>query len=250
MSTRSLRRLAAAVALVPFLVLSACGDDRAVVAPLSSLASASVVTVRASGCGDPAVSGVGFFVEADLVVTAAHVVAGADAVVVQLFDGGEADAVVVELDAERDVAVLAVSRLGPPLALSDVTTSGDVVIIGRSGLGTDSRVERLIMLTIPDIYMGDRVDRRSLELAGPVGPGMSGAPVMDHTNSVTGMVVASSEEHGYAVAALELRAVLAGRHDWRGDAGGCAVNEPYDCIIGNPRASLSPACSSPSLARR
>ena len=74
-------------------------------------ASPSVVRVLGTAC-DVGVEGTGWAARPDLVVTAAHVVAGQKDTVVELQSGGRLPADVVAFDPRNDVAVLRVGNLG------------------------------------------------------------------------------------------------------------------------------------------
>src|SRR5213078_2025848 len=80
-------------------------------------AAPSVVRVLGTACG-VGVEGTGWTARSDLVVTAAHVVAGQDDTVVELQSGGRFPAAIVAFDPRNDVAVLRVDGLSlRPLAL-------------------------------------------------------------------------------------------------------------------------------------
>ncbi len=73
-------------------------------------ATAAAVDVRVAGCGPRVGVGAGSLLDDDLVVTAAHVVAGADAVDVVPTDGALVPAEVVLFDPELDLALLRATR--------------------------------------------------------------------------------------------------------------------------------------------
>src|SRR6266480_2949428 len=74
-------------------------------------AASSVVRVLGTACGVD-VEGTGWTARSDLVVTAAHVVAGQDDTIVELQSGARLPAQAVAFDTRNDIAVLHVDNLG------------------------------------------------------------------------------------------------------------------------------------------
>ncbi|HEX6567712.1 MAG TPA: MarP family serine protease, partial [Acidimicrobiales bacterium] len=114
--------------------------------------------------------GSGFFVDDDLVVTNAHVVAGEDESTVELADGSTLEADVVAFDPQRDLAVLRTRSGGaPPLPVrpADVGDTGGV--FGRPGGGpleiSPFRVADQITAVGRDIYDQGSTSRDVLVLA-------------------------------------------------------------------------------------
>jgi len=190
--------------------------------------SASTVKVETTGCGGGA-AGSGWTVREGLVVTNAHVVAGADGVRVLRPDGERLDAVVVAFDDDRDVALLRVDGLGQqPLALDTPREGADGATLGHPA-GQDqlrvapARVEQLIDATGRDIYNQDPTTRRVVVLAASLQQGDSGSPLVDADGEVVGVVFAISPDRpdtAYALAPREVRAVLDGPRD-PGNSGRC-----------------------------
>src|SRR5699024_3133241 len=117
-----------------------------------------------------------------VLVTNAHVVAGADSVSVQS-SGKLLDATVVHFDPDVDLAVLDVHGLEAPA----LTMAGDPVDAGTSAaaLGypldgpltvTPLRVRSMVPLRGPNIYGTRTVTREVYSLRGSVRPGNSGGP--------------------------------------------------------------------------
>lgn len=190
--------------------------------------AASTVKVETTGCGG-ASAGSGWTVRDGLVVTNAHVVAGADTVRVLRPDGQRLDAVVVAFDDDRDVALLRVEGLGQqPLALDVPREGADGATLGHPG-GQDqlrvapARVEQLLDATGRDIYNQDPTTRRVVVLAASLQQGDSGSPLVDTDGDVVGVVFAISPDRegtAYALAPREVRAVLDGPRD-PGSTGRC-----------------------------
>lgn len=176
----------------------------------------STVRIDAEGCRRGYV-GSGWVVDDGLVVTNAHVIAGADAVRVRHPRGDRFDAEVVRFDAGRDLAVLRVPDLDrPALPLGEARADAEGVVIGYPGGRSQPRVAPVTVReerrTVGrDIYREDRVERRVVFLAASLRQGDSGAPVVDQAGQVMGVVFAISPDRAttaYALAPSEVRAVL------------------------------------------
>lgn len=222
--------LVAAAGAVVAVLLSVGGDGEARVvdpepvpdAALAADVRAAAVLVEATGCRIES-QGMGAAVGADLVVTSAHVVAGASDVVVTADDGSQHAADVVGFDPLRDIAVLDVPSLGAmALELAAPRTGSPTLVIAR-GLDSngdpaievlDSSVVRTINIFISDIYGDGRHERRGMELAVDIGPGDSGGGVVDGSGALVGVVFSSSrgkQDIAYAVSATELETLIADR---------------------------------------
>jgi S1-C subfamily serine protease len=180
-------------------------------------AAPSTVKVETEGCG-LAFAGSGWTVEAGLVMTNAHVVAGADRVRVLRTDGTRLDAEVVTFDPERDLALLAVPGLDrPPLSLAEPTAGEGAVTMGHPGGVDDLRLSpttigQPIDAVGRDIYGQGRTQRRIVVLAAELEQGSSGSPVVDASGGVVGVVFAVSPDApgtAYALAPREVETVLA-----------------------------------------
>ncbi len=181
----------------------------------------SFVSVTATGCGGRSVAS-GFAVADDLVVTAAHPVAGRRQVAVTDSAGRTRNGFVVALDPTLDIAAVRVPGLGADpvvLAAGDGShlappgSSGVVAAAPEGGelVAKPARVTRRVRANMDDIYETGRVSRRGLELSFDGGYGDSGAAVLNADDAVVGMVFATSrfrEDVGYAVRAVEVRSLL------------------------------------------
>ncbi len=189
--------------------LTACANQTSV----SSTASA--VGVRASGCSLTDSLGSGVAVGPTLIATSAHTVAGATSVVVVAQNGEEYSAQVVGFNPRQDVAVLQIQESGPFSDLGSAKKEDSGLLttwLGDGGFETiDVRVNRLLLVTIEDIYLESVSKRRAFEIAAEVTKGDSGAPVYASDGTVSGIVYGSSRERpgiGFAVSALEIIAVV------------------------------------------
>ena len=187
--------------------------------PRIAAALGSVVHVRAESrdCGQAQV-GSGWVVSPRHVVTNAHVVAGAQDVVVSVRGTGrERVARVVAYDPERDVAVLDVPGLpAPALPQGDALSTGDAAVLagfpGDAGLWVGpARVRGTLTASGQDVYGTSSVVRQIYSLRAQVRRGASGGPVLDPRGRVVGMVFATSlddPDTGYALTLREIAPVL------------------------------------------
>lgn len=179
------------------------------------------VTVTATGCGGRSVAS-GFAVADDLVVTAAHPVAGRRQVAVTDSAGETRNGYVVAFDASLDVAALRVPGLrADPVTLTpddaaERAPAGSTGVVASASVGGEwvakpAQVIRRVRANIDDIYETHRVSRRGLELSFDGGYGDSGAAVLNSDGTVVGMIFATSrsrQDVGYAVRAAEIHDVL------------------------------------------
>ena len=176
-------------------------------------AAPSVLRVVAQGCNQRA-SGSSFVIADEYVVTNAHVVVGADRVIVQTSDDSF-DAVPVLVDLELDVALLWANGLdAPQLSFTQVEPRrGDLGATLGYPDGGNETVERATVAatyfaTGRDVTEAERVTRRIIELRSRVIPGDSGGPFVLEDGTVGGVVFAESKVDplvGYALSPLEVR---------------------------------------------
>ena len=176
-------------------------------------AAPSVLRVVAEGCNQRA-SGSSFVIADEYLVTNAHVVVGADSVIVQTSNDSY-DAVPVLVDLELDVALLWANGLDAPrLAFTTVEPKrgalGATVGYPNGGNETVERatVAAAYFATGLDVTEEERVTRRILELRSRVIPGDSGGPFVLEDGTVGGVVFAESRVDplvGYALSPLEAR---------------------------------------------
>ena len=178
---------------------------------------ATATWVHAVGCGRLQ-TGSGFAVDADLIVTNAHVVAGGRELTVEAADGAVVAAVVVAFDPGRDLALLSVPGHGlRPLPFADAAIGDLAVVVGHPGGVLDprvaaARIDRRVLGVGRDIYGDDGAERDLLFLAAELRPGDSGAPVVGADGELLGVVFAISPDEptvAYAVTADEVRELLA-----------------------------------------
>jgi hypothetical protein len=184
-------------------------DTPAVVAALDSVVK---VEGTAQECSTR-LTGSGFVVGADLIMTNAHVVAGVDTPTVRVKGKGKAfEGVVVYFDPYRDVAIIRTKDF-PSVALriSEPLTRGDsAVVAGFPGGGPltliPARVRSVTNSIGTDIYGISEVTREIYAISADIRQGDSGAPMFALDGTVAGLIFASSAtdaETGYALTAKE-----------------------------------------------
>jgi S1-C subfamily serine protease len=166
--------------------------------PELSAAAASVVRITglAFECGGN-LTGSGFVVADDRVVTNAHVVAGVDDPIVHAPGRPPAAGRVVWFDAENDLAVIATDGLGvTPLGLADPPAAEqDVAVAGYPfGGPLEIRPARVMASGPLTISVDDTTTSRDVvTLAADVDQGNSGGPVLTGDGLVGGVVFAKSQ---------------------------------------------------------
>lgn len=180
-------------------------------------ARSSVVRVRGYACG-LGVAGTGWIAAPELIVTAAHVVAGIDDPVVDHGEGTpEVSGQVVAFDKRNDVAVVRVDRIaGRPLQLADEPEGKEGAILGfpgnRAYTAVPARVGRDVTFLNRDAYGNFPVTRTVTLLRGMVEPGNSGGPVVSTIGEVLATVFGSraqNDTNGFGVPNRLVRDLLA-----------------------------------------
>ena len=170
-------------------------------------AATRVVKVIGTACG-VGVEGSGWFAGRNLVVTAAHVVAGESNTLVRI-PGDQLPgrgASVVVLDIHNDVAVLRVQGVDvKPLQFADPRSGASVAILGYpldGGLtATPGRIGRTATVLTQDALEHGPVARAITAVGGDVRHGDSGGPVVDAAGRVESMIFAKRKDSpsGYGV---------------------------------------------------
>lgn len=189
-------------------------DLTSINAPAVVAALDSVVKVEgtAAECSTR-LTGSGFVIGPDLIITNAHVLAGVDKPTIRIKGKGKAfEGTVIYFDPALDVALIRTKDI-PSVALqiSDPLVRGDnAVIAGFPGGGPlaliPGRVRSVSESNGTDIYGKEPVIREIYSLSADIQQGDSGAPMFALDGTVAGLVFASSAtdaQTGYALTAKE-----------------------------------------------
>lgn len=175
----------------------------------------SVVRVLSTACG-LGIEGSGWAVAPGLIVTNAHVIAGADDTTVTTQDGAELDATPVYYGTRNDLALLRVGADIPTLPISSRRPVGaDAAVLGYPENGpyvlAPARLGETRETVSEDSYGRGPVDRTIVSLGGSVRSGNSGGPLVDGEGRVVGVVFAtttSGSPGGFAIPAELVRGAL------------------------------------------
>jgi len=192
-------------------------------------AAQDVVRVLGTACG-VGVEGSGWFATDDLVVTAAHVVAGERDTGVEIPGlSGVHAADVVAFDPHNDIAVLRVQqRASFALPLVDPQPGAAVAVVGYPEDGplqsTPGRVGPTAVALTQDAYGNGPVERTITALSGDIRHGDSGAPAIDANGAVEATIFAArlGTTGGYGVPSSVVRRVLDSAGTASVSTGSCA----------------------------
>jgi len=140
-------------------------------------------------------TGTGVIVNTDgAILTAAHVVEGADAIKVTYADGKGSKAVVAGADAKQDIALLAPAELPetvvPAVLGGGVAVGDDVVAIGNP-LGLTASTTSGVVSGLGRVARGESGQLAGLiQFDAAVNPGSSGGPLINDRGQVVGVIVA------------------------------------------------------------
>jgi uncharacterized membrane protein required for colicin V production len=192
-------------------------------------ATTRVVKVLGTACG-VGVEGSGWFAGPNLVVTAAHVVAGEGDTIIRIPGRAlPAPADVVVLDVHNDLAVLRVTGTdAKPLRLADARSGASVAILGYpldGGLtATPGRIGATATVLTQDALGHGPVARSITAVSGKVEHGDSGGPAVDRAGRVETSIFAArlGSASGYGVPSSIIRSDLAHAATHRVSTGACA----------------------------
>lgn len=186
----------------------------------TALDEAAQSVARVSGvaysCGTGA-TGSGFVIDDDLIVTNAHVVAGADTVMIELPGEPAVDGAVVYFDPVDDLAMISADVDAAPLDVVPSLSVGDSAVVqgypyGGPFTAVPSTVIDVGEMPIDDVYGGEKSPREVYTLAAEVRPGNSGGPLLTPDGEVAGVVFArdlDDDRIGYAMTTAELLPAMA-----------------------------------------
>ena len=188
------------------LTLMACSAFSQDLADLFEQNKHSVVTIYVSesmntGTGDPRTFtsnqglGSGILIKDDLVLTASHVVANADKIMVQFYDGESVEATTTRISRMADVAVITLSSppANPKVALfgnSDDVRIGDEIFVVGAPMGLPYSLSRGVISGRHAEHELSN-DGKSLEFFqtdAAINTGNSGGPMFNYNGEVIGIV--------------------------------------------------------------
>ena len=218
MRSTSRAAVLAALLAIPFAVSSAWADSS--LADLVERVAPSVVNIHTSGTRQPQTAwdalfggpqsfsslGSGFVVDADrgLIVTNAHVIAGASTIQILAWDGRIVEAKLLGADRDVDLAVLQAPNLGLPrveIGDSRALRVGDDVFAVGNPYGHGHTVTRGI-LSARARTLGREAFDLFLQTDAAINPGNSGGPLFDADGRVVGVntiVDSRAEAIGFAM---------------------------------------------------
>jgi putative serine protease PepD len=177
-------------------------------------AQPSVVTIRTDttsvGGKLPLAAGSGVIISADgLVLTNAHVIAGASGLKVILFDGTSKAATLVGSFPDDDVALIKITEPGTltPAVLGTATDLkvGDPVIAIGNALnlgGSPSVTEGIVSAKDRDIQTSEGNLTNLIQTDAAINPGNSGGPLLNASGQVVGIntaIIENSQNIGFAI---------------------------------------------------
>jgi S1-C subfamily serine protease len=192
-------------------------------------AGESVVRVLSTACG-LGIEGSGWSVAPGLIVTNAHVIAGADDTTVTTQDGVELDAQPVYYEPANDLALLRVGAEIPVLEISHRSEEGRrAAVLGYPENGpyalAPARIGETRETISEDSYGRGPVEREIIALGGRVRSGNSGGPVVDAHGEAVGTVFAATTSGvpgGFAIPAQLVESALELTNEWT-DTGPCTL---------------------------
>jgi S1-C subfamily serine protease len=175
----------------------------------------SVVRVLSTACG-LGIEGSGWAAAPGVVVTNAHVVAGADDTTVTTQGGAELDATAIYYEPRQDLALLRIGAALPVLPISGERRVGeDAAVLGYPENGpyalAPARLGETRATISEDSYGNGPVERTITAMSGTVRSGNSGGPLVDPRGEVVGTVFAattSGPAGGFAIPAEQVGEAL------------------------------------------
>jgi S1-C subfamily serine protease len=197
-----------ALASTALLALPACStrtSDR------SNRDTGAAVGISHTGCPPETSNGSGIIIEPGIVLTAAHVLKGADEIVVTNV-GNTTTGTIVAFDPEMDLALLQLAEpIGSAVPMADLTEIEEPDIEGATGVAFVMRngevrelpvtVRRKINLRTEDIYIDGEYERPAWELDADTNAGDSGGAVVVNDRVIGVLSLRSNryESRAYAI---------------------------------------------------
>jgi tetratricopeptide (TPR) repeat protein len=213
------RRLPLCFALLSLLLVAAAqAQDGAALPDLVRRVKPDVVAiVTYDAKGNVLMSGSGFFVRPDQVVTNVHVIEGARRVEVKTLDGKGRiyqSAGALAVDEEGDLALLSVELPAERAHGSDVTTTlpdeGERIFVIGNPLRLEGSISDGIVSAVREVPNLGRI----IQITAPISHGNSGSPVFNMRGQVVGVVtvkVVNGQNINLALGAARVAALRAGK---------------------------------------
>jgi len=180
------------------LIAAACGAD----VNDDSMEPRVAVAISTEGCTRPQ-QGTGVVIEGEMVLTAAHVLAGATDVEVTSWRGETFEALPVLIDPDLDFAVLRVTGLNvapAPIADGEIGVIAAVAVPRGGTRLMGASLLRVVSARTTDIYRSHKVVKLALEVELDAQSGDSGAPILNSSSEVVGILISTSVALGSSFA--------------------------------------------------
>ena len=179
----------------------------------------SVFQIKGLGCNSLQY-GTGFFIDENIVVTNAHVVAGVNSPEI-IYRGDSYKLDFISLDPNSDLAILRSQNIQHrPLKLDEAEEGefGTVVAFIKDGtkVTTEVEIREKILAVGKDIFGEPGESREALALGAKIESGFSGAPVLNKNSAVVGVIFSRSRggsSTAYAVQSSEVQKILKNEPD-------------------------------------
>jgi len=182
---------------------------------VATKAESSIVRITSFACGG-IISGSGFVVAPDLVMTNAHVIAGAHRPIIK-YGTQSYEGVPILFSQSMDVTILHVKGLpANPLTLLDreVADNTPVAVLGYPG-GNYTALPGIVidkqLIQSSNLYGVGAFGRQAYEVKANVAEGSSGGPMITENGKVVGVIFAKSiitENYGYALTSSSLQSLV------------------------------------------
>jgi S1-C subfamily serine protease len=197
------------------------------------------LTGDATQCSQ-SVSGSGFYISENMLLTNAHVVAGVESLQVRLTpEERSVSGQVIYFDPEKDIAVVVTDPIQyrPGIfASKPARDRSEAVVVGFPEGGelraTPARIRSVIQARGENIYGDIGVEREVYAFRSKVRSGNSGGPLVDEQGRILGLVFGSSvdSEIGYALTNAELEEAIKFSSNWTPasgsvDTGSCELRQ-------------------------
>lgn len=180
-------------------------------ATLAPHVSEATVGIEATGCPPTTSRGSGVLLQDGLILTAAHVIAGATEVVATI-NGTQLAATVTSFDPEQDLATLQVETPQAGLAVGLVRVDQDAWVLSfdhttQAPTSDSIDVLRRLRIHTSDIYLQGEFVRSGLEIGGQVHKGDSGSAIVGADGTVGGIIYAVAKFDSDTGFALDIDAI-------------------------------------------